>query len=267
MFKRAHYAALGTVLVLLVTLFNLPSGAAARLKLAVGAVFLPLFGLSGSAGSFVDQASYRLLPRSALIERVSSLERENQELRLKAAQGEAALAENARLVSQLGAMPRGPWKPRLARVVGRDATTWWRTIRIDLGSRGGAAVNLPVVTADGLVGRISSVGLHHSEVALVGDATCGVAAMIAETRDHGVIKGAQSTLEAGVVEWTSLRHSPEVMAGHQLFTSGLGGIFPKGLTIGKVIDTREVDAGLYTAARVRLAANLNRLEEVWVLQP
>ncbi|MFM8358067.1 MAG: rod shape-determining protein MreC, partial [Verrucomicrobiota bacterium] len=93
------------------------------------------------------------------------------------------------------------------------------------------------------------------------------AAMVAETRDHGVIKGAQSTLEAGVVEWTALRHSPEVMAGHRLLTSGLGGVFPKGLTVGQVIDTREVDAGLYTVARVRLAANLGRLEEVWVLQP
>lgn len=267
MFKRAHYAALGTVLVLLVALFNLPSGAAARLKLAVGAVFLPLFGLSGSAGSFVDRASYQLLPRAALVERVSSLERENQELRLKAAQGEAALAENSRLLSQLGAVPRGPWKPRLARVVGRDATTWWRTIRLDLGSLGGATVNQPVMTADGLVGRISAVGLHHSEVALLGDATCAAAAMVAETRDHGVIKGAQSTLEAGVVEWTALRHSPEVMAGHRLLTSGLGGVFPKGLPVGQVIDTREVDAGLYTVARVRLAANLGRLEEVWVLQP
>jgi len=49
-------------------------------------------------------------------------------------------------------------------------------------------------------------------------------------------------------------------------TSGDGGIFPKGLPVGKIIDTRAANAGLFTTARIRLGANLNRLEEVWVLE-
>jgi rod shape-determining protein MreC len=57
------------------------------------------------------------------------------------------------------------------------------------------------------------------------------------------------------------------MAGQVVLTSGLGGVFPAGLPVGIIVDTRNEDGNVFTTARVRLAANLNRLEEVWVLQP
>ncbi len=66
-YKRAHYIALGTAAVLTLVLLNLPPGASARLKLALGSVFLPLFGLAGSASSFVDRASWNLIPRKVAI--------------------------------------------------------------------------------------------------------------------------------------------------------------------------------------------------------
>ncbi len=267
MFKRTHYIVLGTVALLLLVLLNLPAGAASRLKLAVGGVFLPLFGLSSSAQSFVDRASYDLLPRSVLVSEVRRLGQENVALRIAAAQGADALAENNRLRTQLGALPRGPWKPRLARVVGREPTTWWRTLLIDYGSREGAQVNQAVITPDGLVGRIATVGFSHSQVALIGDAACGVSVLVAETRDQGTIKGPQPTTEAGIVELNTFQNSPQILAGHRVITSGDGGVFPKGLPVGNVLDTRPASAGLYTTARLRLGANLNRLEEVWVLQP
>lgn len=268
MLKRTHYLfALGTVLLLVLVLLNLPAPAAARLKLAVGGVFLPLFGITAGAQSFVDRASYNLLPRDTLVSEVQRLERENAGLKLAAAEGRDAIAENNRLRSQLGALPRGPWKPRLCRVVSRDASTWWRTVLIDFGTRDGAQVNQTVIANGGLVGRISAVGFSHSQVALVGDADCGVSITVAETRDHGVIKGSQSTTDAGIAELTMLQNCPQVMAGHAVVTSGLGGVFPRGLPVGTILDTRASAGGLYTTARVRLAANLNRLDEVWVLQP
>ncbi len=266
MFKRSHYIALAFCALVLLVLLNLPSGASSRLKLAVGGVFLPLFGLSTAAESFVDRASYQLLPRQTLISELRRLEADNARLRFQATQSDDALAENNRIRTQLGLLPRGPWKPRPARIVGRDPSTWWRTMLIDYGSRDGAQVNQPVVTAEGLVGRIAVVAHSHSQVALVGDAACGVAVLIAETRDQGIIKGPQSTVESGALEMSTFQHSPQILAGHTVVTSGDGGIFPKGLPVGKIIDTHPANAGLFTTARVRLGANLNRLEEVWVLQ-
>lgn len=266
MFKRSHYIALGACALVLLVLLNLPAPASARLKLAIGGVFLPLFGLSSTGHSFVDQASYQLLPRQTLISELRRLEDENAQLRLLSAQANDAIAENNRLRTQLSLLPRGPWKHRPARIVGRDPSTWWRTLLIDYGARHGAALNQPVLTADGLVGRIAVVGHSHSQVALIGDSACGVAVLIAETRDQGVIKGPQSTVESGIVELSTFQHSPQILAGHAVVTSGDGGIFPKGLPVGKIIDTHPANAGLFTTARIRLGANLNRLEEVWVLQ-
>lgn len=268
MLKRAHYWALGIVTVLTLLLLNLPPTAAGRLKLAVSGVFLPLFGLAGSGQSFVDRASYALLTRRTLISELERLQTENGQLRLAATQGQDALTENARLRGLLGWQPKTPWKRRPAHVVGREPSTWWRSVTIDFGARDGALVNLPIITNDGLVGRIRAVGPTHSEVALIGDPECGVSAIVAETRDNGIIQEARSSAVGdGYITFRTLQNSPAIMTGQQVLTSGLGGVFPKGIPIGAIADSRTVEGGLYTEARLRLAANLNRLEEVWVLTP
>lgn len=268
MFKRAHYVALGTLAVLLLLLLNLPPNTAARLRLAVGGLFLPLFGLAGSAQSFVDRASYSLLTRDTLIGEVERLRKENAQLTLGAIQSRDALGENARLRAALGWAPHAPWKLRAARVIGREASTFWRGVTLDYGSRDGAQINQPVLTGEGLVGRLRSVGPTWSEVALIGDPECGVSVIIGETRDHAVIQEARSAAVGdGYVTLKTLQNSPGIMAGHVVVTSGLGGVFPKGIPVGRIVDTRSVDGGLFTEARVGLAANLNRLEEVWVITP
>jgi rod shape-determining protein MreC len=153
-------------------------------------------------------------------------------------------------------------------VVGRDPTTWWRAIQVNLGSRDNLKTDQVVMTGAGLVGRVSQAGISHSQVALVGDAECGVAVVVKETRDLGIIKPGQTLSgDGGLVEMTLLQNCPGIMAGQVVLTSGLGGVFPAGLPVGTIVDTRNEDGNVFTTARVRLAANLNRLEEVWVLQP
>jgi rod shape-determining protein MreC len=69
------------------------------------------------------------------------------------------------------------------------------------------------------------------------------------------------------VELTYLASSANLKPGQSVITSGLGGVFPKGIPIGKIVDARSVEYGLYTEARVKLNANLGALEQVWVLFP
>lgn len=268
MLKRAHYWVLGTVTVLLLLLLNLPPIAAGRLKLGISTLFLPLFGLAGAGQTFVDRVSYASLTRATLISEIERLREENQELQLAAAQGRDALTENGRLRSLLGWQSRAPWKLRAAHVIAREPTTWWRTVTIDYGGRDGARINQPVLTSSGLVGRIREVEPTHSQVALIGDPECGVSVVVVETRDSGIIQESRSAPDGeGLVILRTLQRSPATMAGQRVITSGLGGVFPSGIPVGQIVDTRSVDAGLYTEARVRLAANLNQLEDVWVLMP
>ena len=110
------------------------------------------------------------------------------------ASGAGNRRENARLRQLVGWQQQTSWKLKLAKVVLREPANWWRTAQIDLGSRDGLRVNLPVVTPDGLVGRILTVSLTRSQVVLLGDPNCKVSARVEnETRDTGII-GTYGTL-------------------------------------------------------------------------
>ena len=268
MLKRPHYIALGLVVLLTLLVLNLPDSMTARLKLAVGSVFLPLFGLTAGAQQAAGKAGDALTSRSELLRANELLRRDNQQLRLQAAQAEETARENARLRQLIGWQKQKPWKLKLAHVLLRDPANWWRTVQIDRGSLDGLSNNIPVLTPDGaLVGRVASVSLTRSQVVLIGDPNCKVAALIEnDARDTGVIVSS-GPFDGSFVGMSFLAHSADVKPGQNVVTSGLGGIFPKGIPVGKIADARHVESGLATEAQVKLAANLNSLEEVWVLFP
>jgi rod shape-determining protein MreC len=196
-----------------------------------------------------------------------TLRQENQQLRLQAMQTEETARENARLRQFVGWQRQTSWKLKLAKVVLREPANWWRTVQIDLGSRDGLRVNLPVLTTDGLVGRISSVSFTRSQVTLLGDPNCKVSARVEnETHDAGII-GSSGPLETDFVWLGYLSRNANLKPGQSVVTSGEGGIFPKGIPIGKIVDVQPVDYGSRTEARVKLAANLNSLDAVWVMFP
>lgn len=265
MLKRPHYIALSAIVFLTLVLLNLPAKTTARLKLSLGSLFVPLFGLANSAHQAGHKAGDAIEPRAELVQEKETLRAQNQELRLQLMQAEGMIRENERLRQQLGWQPHKPWKLKAANVVLREPSNWWRTVEIDVGTRDGVRINSPVLTTDGLVGRISSVGLTRSQVVLLGDVNCKVAARVDNpTRDTGVLSGS-GPLDTGIVELGYLSRTAEVKPGQNVWTSGLGGIFPKDIFIGKVLDARPEDYGMSTVARVKLGANLSALEEVWVL--
>jgi rod shape-determining protein MreC len=267
MLKRPHYIALCVVIAAALLILNLPAPASQRLKLTVGSIFLPLFGLAGTSAQLGGEASGALQTKGALLARNRELEREISRLRLESMQATEAARENARLRQLVGWQQQAPWKLKLARVVLRDPANWWRTIHIDLGSRHGVRTNMPVLSTEGLVGRVQEVSLERCQVALVGDPGCRVSALVnSETRDTGVI-GASGPVDERIVTMSYLSRNADLKPGQKVETSGLGGVFPKGIPIGQVVDSQLVEYGLYTQARVRLAASIGSLEEVWVLFP
>jgi rod shape-determining protein MreC len=266
MLKRPHYIALGLVVLLTLVLLNLPSQKTARWKLGIGSLFLPLFGLAGSAQHLAGKTGDALLPRSELTRQNEALRRENQELQLKLVQAAAAAREADRLRQILGWQPRLPWKVKLGSVVLREPSNWWRTVQIDLGERDGMRANLPVLTPEGyLVGRIGSVSLTHSQVVLLGDPSCRVSARVDnEARDTGIL-GAAGPLNSGFLELNYLSSNARLQPGQEVKTAGNGGIFPPGIPVGKIVDAQTVEYGFGVVAQVKLAANLSALDEVWVV--
>ncbi len=267
MFKQKNYIALGIVTLVTVLIFSLPSRTTSRLKLAIGSLFLPLFGLVNTTQQLPASLADSVLPRRELLKQIDGLQRENQRLQTLQLQNAAVARENDQLRSLVGWQRQAPWKLKLANVVMRDPANWWRTMEIDLGSRDGLTNNLPVLTSDGLVGRIASVGLTRSQVVLLGDPNCKVSALV-ENPAHDVgILNASGPLDNSLAELTYLSGNANLKSGQSVVSSGLGGIFPRGIPIGQIVDARPVEFGLYSEARVKLNANLGTLEQVWVLFP
>ncbi len=267
MFKQKNYLALGAVTLAALLIFSLPPRVTGHLKLAVGSLFLPLLGLASTAQQLPVAAADSVMSRRELLQLTEKLRRENDQLKVAALQAGATALQNDQLRAALGWRQQTPWRLKLANVVLRDPANWWRTVEIDLGSRDGVMENLPVLTADGLVGRVSSVWPTHSQVVLIGDPSCKVSALVENpSHDTGIIS-ASGPLDNSLVELTYLSGSASLKSGQNVVTSGLGGVFPQGIPVGQVVDARPVEFGLYTEARVKLSANLGALDQVWVLFP
>ena len=267
MLKQKHYIALGAVTLATLLLLSLPPRASSRLKLAVGSWFLPLFGLAGTVQQLPITAADAVLPRRELLRQVEILRRENEQLRVQASQAAATARENDGLRALFGWQRQTPWKLKLANVVMRDPANWWHTVQIDLGRRDGVREDLPVLTTDGLVGRVSTVSYTHAQVVLISDPNCKVSAVVENpAHDMGIISPG-GPLDNSFVELSYLSGNANLQAGQNVITSGLGGVFPKGIPIGQIVDARPVEFGLYTEARVKLLVNLGSLEQVWVLFP
>lgn len=265
--KKPQLIALGVMVLATVVLLKLPSRAAANLKLALAGFFLPAYGVAETAADAANAATYNVLPHHVLVTRILELERSLAEAEALRMQSDALLQENNRLRAQMDLPRQLRWRLKPARVISRDPANWWRTIHIDVGSRDGITNGLPVLTPQGLVGRISEVGLAHAKVVLVGDPGCPVSVLISETREQGMIAPVSSPLDDTLVELSYLSRNSKLAPGQKVVTSGLGRFFPPGIVVGQVADVRSAGYGLYKEARVRLAVRMNALEEVWVKLP
>ncbi|MBL6764547.1 MAG: rod shape-determining protein MreC [Verrucomicrobiae bacterium] len=278
MLKKPHLVAAGAVGLLVVILLSLPSAFTERVKLTLSGFFLPIFGLANLGEKTVQKAGDLVVPRSTITAENRRLKAEIEQLRFKLEQTEPLRREVKDLRMQTGAAAPPEWQLKPARIIARDPSQWWRTAEINVGKRDGVYENAPVITRDGLAGKVTTVLSTRSKIVLLGDATCQAAALVAETAEHGVVKAYPA--DPAIVLLTYLSKSSAVQPGqsvissaldlrpgHKVTTSGLGGVFPEGLSIGKVVDVRNVGHGLYREARVRLAVDFSKLDRVFVVVP
>jgi len=168
---------------------------------------------------------------------------------------------NERLKKLLDLKNSLPMQTLAASVIGEDGSPWFKTIVIDRGEADGLKEGMPVIAADGVIGQLVKVVAKSSRVLLITDHASGVAAIIQRSRARGVLKG-----KGGGT--CSLEFTPadeDVKVGDTVITSGIGGVFPKGLNIGEVTMVKKGEYGIFQTVEVRPAVNLARLEEVLVL--
>ena len=197
---------------------------------------------------------------AGLISQYSLANQQNQDLH----------AENLRLENLLNLPSMPAYRLEAARVARRDLTGWWQRMIIRKGSNYHITVGAPVVFSDGVVGRVIEVHAYTSVVDLVTSPTFRVAASAeGDNRPVSYQGGLNETFSPprGTVEFVPLDISASTTQPQRLVTSGLGGIFPPGLTLGSITLLEPSTDGLFKNGEVKLDPRLSSLTEVTVLVP
>jgi rod shape-determining protein MreC len=147
-----------------------------------------------------------------------------------------------------------------AQVIGTSGSETSRVLYLDKGTKDGIRADMPVITPDGVVGKVLTVYGDTSQVLLINDPTSGVGATLVNSRLQGIVKGTS----IGEVQLNYIMGDEAVQPGEALVTSGGDRIFPKGLPIGKVAAV-SMGRNLFLNITLKPAADLNRLEEVLVI--
>ena len=199
---------------------------------------------------------------------------ENEQLKERLAKAEAELhaarqaeAENDRLKSLLELRDKSDIKSIPARVIARDPSIWFNTITINRGSSSGVAVNMPVVTGGGIVGRVITVSPWASQVMLLTDEKAGAGAVVGQLGQSGALGSVRGRADLGVsvIEMRYVSGLEQVEVGDYVMTTGQDGIYPPGLNIGKVVDVKKGTATQAHQILIQPGAQLDHLEEVAVL--
>lgn len=237
------------------------SGPLHRVRLGVQAATAPI----GAVGEFATRplrglflwASDLGVSRSEL----ETLRKQNGQLRALNAQLEEAKLENDRLRALVGLAQSGQMKSLAAHVIARPVDSWEGVVTIDRGTADGVQPLMPVVGPAGLLGQTVDVTAHTARVRLITDQQSGVAAMLQKTRATGIIRG---SLE-GNLTLRFVSKNTTITPGDVVITSGLGGVYPKGLIIGNVAEVKRTPSDLYPYILVDPSAQLEGIEEVLVL--
>lgn len=195
-------------------------------------------------------------------ETLSDLKAQNEELTAQVAELSEAQETASRLESLLGLQSTYNLESTAARIIGESSDAWSRTVTIDKGSADGFAINMPVCNSAGVIGQIIEVSGNTSTVRLITDENSGVSAMVQSTRAQGILQGQPD----GTLRLEYVTTDADVQEGDIIVTSGIGGVYPKGLPLGTVSTVvREENATYYTITVTPASSDTENNEEVLVI--
>jgi len=268
----------GFILIAVVVLLVLPSSLSTRLKVGAREGYAPF--LRGTSSlvhkvregvAVASRAKYAVRERQELLAEIANLRYQVQ--RLKALE-----RDNELLREQVAFSKRQEHELVLCEVLARgDTSGWWQTVRLNRGSDSGIGPDMAVVTARGLIGKTMEVSRRTSEVLLITDPNSRVSCVCPRTGAFGVLRGTGVSLSGnralemlcapppGRLDYLSKDISIREADG--VMTSGLGGVYPEGLVVGRVRKPKLDASRLYRKAEVVLAADIRRVRYCFVLVP
>lgn len=216
-------------------------------------VTVPVDKLRGAWRSYVDVLE--LSDQNARLRaRVIELEEANLQYR------EALVASgNLQRVAAMRDDFEIPMMP--SEIVGLDVSPWFRSVLIDRGGRHGVRPGFPVITDRGVVGLVTATSGHAAKTMLLLDRQSAIDGIVQRTRARGIVRG----LGSDELEFEFVVRGSDVREGDVVITSGMGGVYPKGLRIGRVSEVVDPEGQLLQTAILQPAVDFGRLEQVFVM--
>lgn len=263
--KERSWIGLCAIGLAVLAMMNLPESASVRVKGAVRDGLSPLQGaLRGGVRELREIVRY--------VQGLGDLALENRGLseEIVYLRGEIRMArelerDNQMLRDLLDFVRRSPNRLVSCEVIARDSTGWWQTVRLDKGTAAGVAEGRAVITPDGLIGRTVAVSDRTADVLLLSDPSCKVSVRLKRSGVFGAVAGLGGKPgEQPTCRMDYILKTADVQEGDEVVTSGLGGLFPTGLVVGRVRKVGMHEEGLYQTAEIDSAADLGALEYAFV---
>jgi rod shape-determining protein MreC len=199
---------------------------------------------------------------------LSRVQQENRELRnviygLKEENNRLreALQTDERLNKLSSFRSQFPYPSQVAQVYARGASSWFKVVMINKGEANGVAKDMAVATSEGVVGRVIEVSPGTAKVLLIIDPNSAVDVITQRSRAQGIMEGKID--EVCILKY--VQKNEDVQVGDIVVTSGLGGVFPKGLVVGTVSLVDRKRSGIFQYIEVNPSVDLSKLEEVLIL--
>lgn len=260
---------LTAVLVLLILIFATSGDRTVSwFESAVGSIAQPV-------QTFASNVSNGVVGFFERVFNVTDADRENEQLKLRLAQLEQSeyekeelRLENERLKELLNYSEQNKnYEFVTAAVIAKGQGVWFDSFTINAGRTHGIEKDMPVVVSSGLVGRVTDVGATWAKVSTIIDSRSTVSVMVERTRDGAMVQGVLESGSSSTLELYYLPSGSDLVPGDVIVTNGLGGVFPKGIAVGRVSEvTRTLDNNTNERnALVTPAVDFNHLEEVMVI--
>lgn len=261
--KRSIALVVVLVVALLAGVLLHPTGYLRPIENVFFTILAPLqYGLSWTSNQIASRVQ-ALRDLGSLQARVRELQATVDRLMVENVQLREADIERTNLREQLHFKLANPsYEVLAAEVIGHDPSNLLHYIVIDRGSQDGVSVGMPVVTAQGLVGKITFVYPHSARVMLLTDPASSVNALVQSSRATGIVRG--QGRRSLTMEYVEQRE--QVQVGDIILTSGLGGDLPKRLVIGQVTAVTSNDVDLFQQVQIESAVQFDRLEMVLIIQ-
>jgi len=224
----------------------------------------PFFKAGSEFELYAHSLSQEIEHSQALKEQLDLAEQNLGKLRTEIFHLRQLEEENTQLRSALDFKARTPFKVVASNVIGRNPSTWWQTLSIDRGESSNLSLQLPVLAAEGLVGKIDRTNTSNSSVILLTDEACQVSAKIEGTQEVGILSGQRvQTLDNPVLRLRYLSKEAQIQPGSKVLTTGRGGLFPADILLGTVISFEP--GAFHAEAHIEPAVDFAALNTVFVL--